>query len=204
MRPVPTATPSVRSVRPKSVSRASESVTGELGQGGFHAAEVLVALHHPAERLARGGAVDRWCADEGEGAGPVDRLCDSWTLDEVQLAQAGDRDRDGTGERVRDVRAAQPHDLDLALEVGEVDPVVEAAPLQRVMELAGPVGRDDDGGRLRGGDRPELRHGDRVVGEHLEQEGRELVVAAVELVDEQDGGGAGADRTQEWTLEQEV
>src|SRR5918996_406532 len=89
------------------------------GPGGFHAAKVLVALHHPSERLARGGAVYRLGADEGEGAGPVDRLCDPWALDEIQLAQAGDRDRDRTGERVPDIRAAQPHDLDLALEVGE-------------------------------------------------------------------------------------
>ena len=75
--------------------------------------------------------------------------------------------------------------------VGEVDPVVEAAPLQRVVQLARPVRGDHDRGRLVGGDRPELGHGDREVGEHLEQERLELVVGPVELVDQQHRAGAG-------------
>ena len=63
--------------------------------------------------------------------------------------------------------------------------MVEAAPLERVVQLARAVRGDHDGGRLRGGDRPELGHGDGEVGEHLEQERLELVVGAVELVDQQ-------------------
>ena len=41
------------------------------------------------------------------------------------------------------------------------------------------------GGRL-GAERAELGHGDLVVGQHLEQEGLELVVGPVDLVDQQD------------------
>ena len=76
--------------------------------------------------------------------------------------------------------------------VREVDPVVEAAPLERVVELARPVRGDHDGGGVVGGDRAELGHRDREVGEHLEQERLELVVGTVELVDEQHGAGAAA------------
>ena len=39
---------------------------------------------------------------------------------------------------------AHAHDRDLALEVGVLDPVVEAATLQRVVHVAGAVGREHD------------------------------------------------------------
>jgi len=67
--------------------------------------------------------------------------------------------------------------------------MVEAAPLQRVVYLAGPVRGENDQRRCLGADRPDLgdRHG--VVGQHLEQEGLELVVGTVDLVDEQHGRG---------------
>ena len=84
-----------------------------------------------------------------------------------------------------DLRRPQPHDGDLAVEVGVLDPVVEAAALQGVVDVAGAVRRDDhDRGHL-GPERPELGDRDRVVGEDLEQERLELVVGPVDLVDEQ-------------------
>ena len=47
-------------------------------------------------------------------------------------------------EPLRRARRADAHDLELALDVGIVDPVVEAAALQRVVDLARAVARDDD------------------------------------------------------------
>ena len=67
-----------------------------------------------------------------------------------------------------------------------VDPVVEAAALQRVVHVAGAVRRDHDERRHVGAERAELGHRDRVVGQHLEQERLELVVGAVDLVDQED------------------
>ena len=90
---------------------------------------------------------------------------------------------------------------DLALDVREVDPVVEAAALERVVQLAGAVRRDDDGRRNLGRDRPQLGNRDGEVGEHLEQERLELVVGAVELVDEEHGVRARADRLEQRPLE---
>ena len=78
-----------------------------------------------------------------------------------------------------------PQDRELALEVGVRDPVVEAAALQRVVHVARAVRRDDDDRRLLGAERAELGNRDREVGEDLEQERLELVVGAVDLVDEQ-------------------
>ena len=68
-----------------------------------------------------------------------------------------------------------------------VDPVVEAAPLERIVELAGAVGGEDDDRRDRRLDGAELGDRDLPGGEHLEQERLELVVRAVDLVDEQQG-----------------
>ena len=65
------------------------------------------------------------------------------------------------------------------------NPVVEAAPLQRVVHVAGAVRGEHHDGRHLGVHRAQLRHRDRPVGEQLEQEGLELVVGAVDLVDQE-------------------
>src|SRR5699024_4885593 len=71
-----------------------------------------------------------------------------------------------------------------------VDPVVEAATLQGVVQVARAVRGQYDDRRGRGGHGPELGDAHLGGGEHLEQEGLELVVRAVDLVDEQEGGAA--------------
>ena len=63
--------------------------------------------------------------------------------------------------------------------------MIQAAPLQRVVELAGAVGGDDDDRRHGGADRAELGNGHLKVGQQLEQKPLELLVGAIELVDEQ-------------------
>ena len=83
-----------------------------------------------------------------------------------------------------------PHDLQLARGIGIVDPMIEAAPLQRVVDLARAVGGDDDDRRLFGLDGAELRHRHLEVGQDLEQERLERLVGAVELVDQEHRGRA--------------
>ena len=68
---------------------------------------------------------------------------------------------------------------------GVVDPVVETAPLQRVVELAGPVGGEHHDRRGGGPDRAQLGDADLVRREHLQQERLELVVGPVDLIDQQ-------------------
>ena len=82
---------------------------------------------------------------------------------------------------------AQSHDGHLPLEVGVLDPVVEAAPLERVVEVARAVRGDDHDRRDLG--RGSVPSSGTVIdhsAEHLEEEGLELVVGPVELVDQQD------------------
>ena len=85
-----------------------------------------------------------------------------------------------------------------------VDPVEQAAPLEGVVELARAVrGEDDDRPPARP-HRSELGDRDLEVGQHLEQEGLELLVGAVDLVDEQDDGVVGLDRLEQRPADEEV
>src|ERR1044072_7509196 len=118
IRPVPTARPSSGSERPNPVSTATGSVTERrLGAG-----EVFVVLHGPAEGLPRLIAVGRARTENVERPRPVDRLGDTGPLDELEAAQLCHRGRDRARQLLRDTGDAQPDDLDLPLEVGEVDP----------------------------------------------------------------------------------
>jgi len=68
--------------------------------------------------------------------------------------------------------------------------VVEAAPLERVVDLPGAVRGEDDDRRRGWADRADLREGHLEIGEDLQEEGLERLVGAVELVDQQHGGTA--------------
>ena len=68
---------------------------------------------------------------------------------------------------------------------------------------SGAVRRDHDCRRLVRRDRAELGDSHREVGEHFEQERLELVVRAVELVDQEHRAGTGADRLQQRPLDEE-
>jgi hypothetical protein len=82
--------------------------------------------------------------------------------------------------------------------------VVEAAPLERVVQLAGAVGGQDDQRRALRADRAHLGDADLEIGEHLEQERLELVVGPVHLVDQQHGVVTGPDRLQQRPFQQEL
>ena len=65
--------------------------------------------------------------------------------------------------------------------------MVEAAPLDRIVQVARAVGREHDDRRVRGGDRADLGDRHARLGEQLEQERLEVVVGAVDLVDQEHG-----------------
>ncbi len=82
--------------------------------------------------------------------------------------------------------------------------MIEAAPLQRVMDFAGAVRGDDYDRRLRRTYRAELRDRDLEVGQDFQQEGLERFVGAVEFVDQQHRGARriGLQRLQQRPLDQ--
>ena len=75
---------------------------------------------------------------------PGDRLAHARQLVQLLAAQAGNRGAHAPGDLVGHAGQARAHDLGLALGRGVVDPVVEAAALQRVVQLARAVRRDHD------------------------------------------------------------
>ena len=85
-----------------------------------------------------------------------------------------------------------------------VDPVEEAAALEGVVQLPRAVRREHDRRPPTRADRAELRDRDLEVGEHLEQEGLELLVRAVYLVDEQDDRVLRLDRLEQWAPDEEA
>ena len=78
-------------------------------------------------------------------------------LGQVGLAQAVDEADDLAGEPLGRLGHAGEDDLELLLGRRVVDPVVEAAALQRVVDLARPVRGEDHPRRPLGLDRADLR-----------------------------------------------
>ena len=80
----------------------------------------------------------------------------------------------------------------------------ESAPLERVVQLACAIGRHHDRGFPARLDRAEFRDRDLEVGEHLEQECLELLVRAVDLVDQQHDVLVRVDRLEQRPPDQEL
>ena len=82
---------------------------------------------------------------------PVERLGDARDLGQVRVAQPVDEPDDLAGERARRVGDPGRDDLELLGRGRVVDPVIQAAALERVVDLAGPVRGEDDRGAGRRG-----------------------------------------------------
>ena len=79
------------------------------------------------------------------------------------------------------------NDGQFLLERRVLDPLIEAPALQRVVHLTRAIGREDDQRRLGCPQRAELGNRDLEFGEQLEEESFELLVGAIDLVDQEDG-----------------
>ena len=154
--------------------------------------DVGAVLDDDRDRLLEGLAVDVVGAHQQQRARPVDRLGDRGRLLQVELADHLDDLDQPPGERLVELRRVQADDLHLALELGVVEPEVEAAPLQRLGQLARVVRGEDDDRHRRRRDLAQLGDRDLEVGEQLEQHRLELLVGLVDLVDQQD------DRARRW------
>ena len=80
---------------------------------------------------------------------------------------------------------------EFARRIGIIHPVIQAAPLERVVDLAGAVRGDDHDRRMRGAHRAVFRDRDLEIGEDFKQESLEGLVRAIEFVDQQDGRPCG-------------
>src|SRR5207248_4910756 len=168
-----------RSADPIDSSRDSSRTLGLLDERRHllaHLLQVLLVLERGAEGGVDERGVDLLRAQGGKRAGPVKRLRDPRHLVQVHRAQALDQGGDLAGEPVGGLGRARLDYLYLLVEVRVVDPVVQTAALERVVNLARAVGCDDHERRLPGLDGADLGDRDLEVREQLEQEGLELLV----------------------------
>jgi hypothetical protein len=161
-------------------------------------------LDDHAHRLAEDVAVDVVGAEQQQRAGPIDRLGDARRLLQVELADLVDDLDELAGDRVRQLRSVEADDLQLMLELGVVEPEIQAPPLQRLGQLARVVAREQHDGLRLGVDSPELRNADLEIGQQLEQHRLELLVGLVDLVDQQHDGVGGGDRGHQRPRQQEL
>src|SRR5215207_10383791 len=160
--PTGTSSPAPRSTRAKPTAKRSspiegviESVTsgtalrGPFGRaahqlldpGRPRALLVLAVLEDRAQRDLDRVLVDGGASERGERVRPVDRLGDARRLVELEVAHGFHRGRDLARELVGHLRCTNAEDGELALEIRMRDPVVEAAALERVVDIARSVRR---------------------------------------------------------------
>ena len=134
-----------------------------------------------------GGLVELLDPKQVERRDPVDRLGHTRGLLNVAVPNTCHRVRHLHREHLRGALDAAPHDLNLALGGRIVDPVVETAALHRVVEVPRAVRGQHDDRRVRRPNGPDLGNRHRGIGEQLEQERLEVVIRAVDLVDQENG-----------------
>src|SRR3954447_21686916 len=188
----PAGSPIRRNTRPKVTAASSiGTVSGTAApckKAERHAHRALLVLAVLQDRAQSGGdevLVPLFGPEGHERLGPVQGLGDARRLVEVHVSQI----LHGLGHLAGQVLLGhgdpETDDLHLPLQAGMVYVEVQAAPLEGVVDLAGPVGGQDGDRRTLGPYGPQLRDGDGELGEDLQQERLELVVGTVDLVDEQ-------------------
>src|SRR3989441_946233 len=150
-------------------------------------AQILLVLEEHAERPVEDVAVELARLERDERERPIQGLGHAGPFEQVVAAQRLDDRDDGAREPVRHLGEAPRDDRELALRRRVLDPVVEAAALQRVVHFARAVRGDDDRRRHLRLERAELGDRDLEIGKELEEIGLELLVRAVDLVDEEHG-----------------
>src|SRR4051794_28201960 len=205
---VPSATPSLRSSSPSSSRLATRPLRLEGTQLHPDAlgddVEVGAVLDDDRHRVAERLLVDVVGAEQQQRARPVDRLCDRRRLLQVELADELDDLDELARDALVELGGVQAHDRELVLELRVVQPEVQAAPLERLGELARVVGGQQHHRTRARLDAPQLGDGDLEVREDLQQHGLELLVGLVDLVDEQHDRLLRGDRRHERAGEQEL
>ena len=110
------------------------------GFRAFDPGDIVLVFEQDAEGFVNGFGGELVLVEMGEGARPVDGLSDAGEFEEILLAEALDEGDDTGGEGFADAGGLAGQDLAFALCVGVVDPVVETAPADRVVDFAGAVG----------------------------------------------------------------
>src|SRR5215831_7865440 len=153
---------------------AGTPLSGLIGRGECrepgraHGLQVFGVLEHRTGGLARGGAIEAGRPEHVQRPGPADGLGDAGWLGQVEAAQLSHPPGHLAGQDLRGGGHPAADDRRDPRGVRVVDPVVEAAPLQRVVQVTGPVRGQHDDRAEPGPAGAEFRDGDRRLGEQLE------------------------------------
>src|SRR6185437_7989406 len=93
--------------------------------------------------------VERLALEREERAAPLDGLGEARKLVQIERAQPLHERDHLPRQRLLSARNLAAQDLELAPRVGIADPLIDAAPLDRIVDLARAVGSDDDHGSPR-------------------------------------------------------
>src|SRR4051812_46035700 len=171
---------------PRNDKLVARRVLQYLLQGvALHPRDVVLVFEQRAQRVADHLRGQRAGVELRQRGGPVDGLGDARRLVEILIAERLDETHDLLRQFCGDAGHARLDDRELAIRVRIIDPVIETTPLQRVVDLAGAVGGDDDDRRARRLHGAEFGDRHLEVAEDFEQIGLERLVGAVELVDQQ-------------------
>ena len=161
-------------------------------------------LDDHAHRVPERALVDGIGTEQQQRPGPVDRLGDARGLLQIELADLVDDLNQLAGDLVIEIGGVQPDDLELVLEFRVIKPQVQAAPLERLGQLASVVRSQQHHGLGPRLDPAELRDRDLEVAEQLEQHRLELLVGLVDLVDQQHDRLRAGDRGHQRSRQQEL
>ena len=154
---------------------------------------VVALLEQDAGGVGHDFRVELQRVERHQRARPLDAFGDAGRalegIGEGRAAQAPDEIGHLLRQPLAGLRHLRPHDRQLAFALGVVEPVVEAAALDRVVQFARAVAGEDRHRRHHRADGAELGNADLVFAQVLEQEGLEGLVGAIDLVDQQHRAG---------------
>ena len=137
---------------------------------------------------------------------PVNRFGNTWLLRQIERAEFVHECGGLSSEALGGVGHAGPDDRDLTVEIGQLDPHVEAAALECLVEFSRAVRGQEDDRATFGFDRADLGDRDLKVRQQLEQKRFELVIGAIDLVDQEHGWNlvVAGNRVEQWSALQEA
>ena len=172
-------------MRRPSSSRRGQLADDRFGARARQAIHVVAVLEDRAERLGHRFGLEVVGVQRHQAHRPVERLGHAGRLGQPEPAHHLHEAGDLLGQQMVDAFDLGLDDADFLVEVRIVDPQVQAAPLERVGQLARAVRGQHHVRPMLGVDRAELRDRHLEVGQHFEQERLELLVGAIDLVDQQ-------------------
>ncbi len=122
---------------------------------------------------------------KGERLRPVKRFRNTGPLVELLLPKRSHDAGYLFGKGCFDIGDFRQYDLPFALGGRIVDKMIQAAALERIVQLANTVGRNNDNGLVLGLHRAHFRYGDLEIGKYFKQKGLELLISPVNLIDQE-------------------